>query len=92
MYSDFKLLAQYNTWMNTRLYTCAEQLSEEQLKEDRGAFFQSIFATFNHIVVGDLTCCAVSPSIPQATKACRNWSHFQYQQLLPPSLLKTGRS
>ncbi|QUS55335.1 DinB family protein [Pseudovibrio brasiliensis] len=55
MYSDFKLLAQYNTWMNTRLYTCAEQLSDEQLKEDRGAFFQSIFATFNHIVVGDLT-------------------------------------
>ncbi|GHB38276.1 hypothetical protein GCM10007094_29570 [Pseudovibrio japonicus] len=54
MYSDFKLLAQYNTWMNVRLYKCAEQLSDQQLKEDRGAFFKSIFATFNHLVVGDL--------------------------------------
>lgn len=54
MYSDFKLLAQYNTWMNARLYNCAEQLSDHQRKEDRGAFFKSVFATFNHIVVGDL--------------------------------------
>ncbi|WP_244276706.1 DinB family protein [Pseudovibrio sp. WM33] len=54
MYSDFKLLAQYNTWMNARLYECAEQLSDAQLKENRGAFFKSVFATFNHIVVGDL--------------------------------------
>ena len=54
MYSDFKLLAKYNTWMNARLYQCAEQLSNEQLREDRGAFFKSVFATFNHIMVADL--------------------------------------
>ncbi|KZL20719.1 DinB family protein [Pseudovibrio axinellae] len=54
MYSDFKLLAQYNTWVNARLYECAEQLDDKQLKEDRGAFFRSVLATFNHIMVADL--------------------------------------
>ncbi len=54
MYSDFKLLARYNSWVNIRLYECAEQLSDEQRREDRGAFFKSVFATLNHIAVGDL--------------------------------------
>ncbi|SDR31699.1 DinB family protein [Pseudovibrio sp. Tun.PSC04-5.I4] len=54
MSSEFKLLAQYNTWMNARLYECAGQLSDKQRQEDRGAFFKSVFATLNHIMVGDL--------------------------------------
>jgi uncharacterized damage-inducible protein DinB len=49
-----QLMAHYNQWMNQKLYQAAAQLSEEELMHDRGAFFKSIFATLNHIVVGDL--------------------------------------
>lgn len=47
------LLAEYNQWMNQKLYACAAQLSEEQLKADKGAFFGSLFGTLNHIAVAD---------------------------------------
>ncbi|WXL26551.1 DinB family protein [Ectopseudomonas mendocina] len=48
-----KLLAEYNQWMNQKLYTSASQLSEEQLKADQGAFFGSLFGTLNHLAVAD---------------------------------------
>jgi uncharacterized damage-inducible protein DinB len=49
----FGLLAQYNGWMNDKLYAAAAQLSPEQLLEDKGAFFGSLLGTLNHIVAGD---------------------------------------
>jgi uncharacterized damage-inducible protein DinB len=39
--------------MNERLYTLCATLSEAELKRDRGAFFQSIHSTLNHILWGD---------------------------------------
>jgi uncharacterized damage-inducible protein DinB len=48
------LMAQYNDWMNRRLYEAAGKLSNDQVFEDRGAFFGSLFNTLNHIVVADL--------------------------------------
>ncbi|MDO6686497.1 MULTISPECIES: DinB family protein [unclassified Agarivorans] len=53
MKQSFELMAQYNQMMNRQLYHCAAQLSDEQLKQDRQAFFGSIFGTLNHILVGD---------------------------------------
>ncbi|MPW29902.1 damage-inducible protein DinB [Agarivorans sp. B2Z047] len=53
MSTAFALMAQYNQVMNRQLYACAAQLNEQQLKQDRKAFFGSIFATLNHILVGD---------------------------------------
>ncbi|MBL8524439.1 MAG: DinB family protein [Betaproteobacteria bacterium] len=47
-------MAEYNRWMNLRLYEAAAKLSEAQLFEDRGAFFGSLFDTLNHIAVADL--------------------------------------
>jgi uncharacterized damage-inducible protein DinB len=47
------LLAQYNTWMNAKLYEAAAVLSPQALNEDRGAFFGSLMGTLNHIVAGD---------------------------------------
>lgn len=47
------LMAEYNRWMNTRLYDAAARLTEPQLFEDRGAFFGSLFDTLNHIAVAD---------------------------------------
>lgn len=47
------LLARYNRWMNGKIYTASEQLSDTERKADRGAFFKSIHSTLNHLVWGD---------------------------------------
>ena len=49
----FTLLAEYNGWMNAKLYAAAARLTPAVLNADRGAFFHSILGTLNHIVVGD---------------------------------------
>ncbi|RUO38591.1 damage-inducible protein DinB [Aliidiomarina shirensis] len=48
-----RLMAEYNQWMNVKLYKACSQLSHEQLTEDRGAFFVSILGTLNHLAVAD---------------------------------------
>ena len=52
--NEFKLFADYNQLMNQRFYDASAQLNEQQLRDDRGAFFGSVLATLNHIVVGDV--------------------------------------
>lgn len=47
------LMAEYNVWMNTKIYETASKLSAEELSENRGAFFGSIMGTLNHIAVAD---------------------------------------
>ena len=48
------LMAQYNEWMNARLYALCATLPEVELRKERGAFFQSIYLTLNHIAYADL--------------------------------------
>lgn len=47
------LMADYNQWMNQKVYEAVGTLSPEKLHEDKGAFFGSIFASLNHICVAD---------------------------------------
>lgn len=54
MKTQLKLHAEYNQLMNQRLYSSVAQLSDKEIKEDKGAFFKSIFGTLNHILVGDI--------------------------------------
>ena len=66
------LMAQYNAWMNTKLYEAAATLAPEALSAERGAFFGSILGTLNHIVVGDtlwLKRFATHPAQPAALEA-----------------------
>ena len=46
-------MAQYNRWMNERLYELCSALSDEERKRDCGAFFKSIHGTLNHLLLGD---------------------------------------
>lgn len=48
-----RLMARYNTWQNNSLVTAANELTNAERRRDRGAFFQSIAATFNHIYWAD---------------------------------------
>ena len=47
------LMAQYNQWMNAKVYRAALGLPEAELVADRQAFFGSLLGTLNHLVVGD---------------------------------------
>jgi len=47
-------MAEYNLWMNERLYELCASISDDERKQDKGAFFGSIHQTLNHILYGDL--------------------------------------
>lgn len=47
------LMAEYNEWMNAKLYEAAINLPIEALNANRKAFFGSILGTLNHLVVAD---------------------------------------
>ena len=47
------LMAEYNRWMNERMYKAAATLDAEALSANKGAFFGSILGTLNHIAVAD---------------------------------------
>jgi uncharacterized damage-inducible protein DinB len=49
----WQLMADYNGWMNERLYTICASLTDDERKRDRGAFFKSIHSTLNHILWAD---------------------------------------
>ncbi|WP_299280855.1 DinB family protein [uncultured Tateyamaria sp.] len=46
-------MARYNAWQNRQLTTLLTDMTDAELREDRGAFFGSIMATLNHILWGD---------------------------------------
>jgi uncharacterized damage-inducible protein DinB len=48
-----KHFARYNRWQNQTIYAACEKLTDETRKRNMGAFFKSIHATLNHILVGD---------------------------------------
>ncbi|MGL5836721.1 MAG: DinB family protein [Waterburya sp.] len=52
--SSLQLMSQYNQWMNRKLYQAAQQLGNEKIQQDQGAFFSSILGTLNHIYVADI--------------------------------------
>ncbi len=66
---QFRLLARYNTWMNSRLYDAAATLPAEAVTENRGAFFGSILGTLEHLVVADTLWLKRFAAHPAATEA-----------------------
>ena len=55
-----RIMARYSRWMNERLYECCARLTEEQRKEDVGAFFKSIHGTLNHLLLADVNSIGLS--------------------------------
>lgn len=50
-----RTMARYNRWMNEKIYAACERLTDEERKENRGAFFRSIHSTLTHLIWGDYT-------------------------------------
>ena len=49
----YRLMAEYNRWMNQKLYSVCADIPDEKRKADLGAFFRSIHGTLNHILWAD---------------------------------------
>ncbi|WP_022949155.1 DinB family protein [Methylohalobius crimeensis] len=49
----FHLQAEYNRWMNDRLYRVCSLISDAERKRDLGAYFRSIHGTLNHLLLVD---------------------------------------
>jgi uncharacterized damage-inducible protein DinB len=60
-----QLMAEYNEWMNGKLYELCATLPDEERKRDSGAFFRSIHGTLNHILWGDRAWLARFEARPQ---------------------------
>lgn len=76
--ADFELMARYNQWMNARLFAVAAQLDEAQWHADRGAFFGSIAATLEHILVADTLW------LKRFAAALSHLASLDYVRALPP--------
>lgn len=50
---NFRFQARYNRWINQRLYSACEVLTDAQRKSDQQAFFKSIHHTLTHLVLAD---------------------------------------
>ncbi len=61
-----QLMAEYNRWMNQKVFHACASLSEEELRRDCGAFFKSIYMTLNHIAYADLAFLARFTQEPRA--------------------------
>ena len=48
-----QMMAQYNQWQNNNLYKAAATLDDHIRKQESGAWFGSIHATFNHVIWAD---------------------------------------
>jgi uncharacterized damage-inducible protein DinB len=51
--TQFRTMAQYNTWMNRSIYDTCGALSDEERTRDVHAFFGSIHRTLNHLLLTD---------------------------------------
>jgi uncharacterized damage-inducible protein DinB len=53
MLDHYCMFADYNRWANRLLYQAVSRLSDEQYRENKGAFFGSLHATLNHLLAAD---------------------------------------
>ena len=51
--TNFQLLANFNIWVNTKIFSACKELDDAEYKKDRRAFFSSIHGTLNHLLVVD---------------------------------------
>lgn len=49
----YTVMADYNQWMNQKLYAICAEIPDSQRKKDYGAFFKSVHGTLNHLLFGD---------------------------------------
>ena len=96
MLDHLRLMARYNAWQNGSLMTAADGLSDAARWQERGAFFGSIGATFNHLLWDDALWLArfagdARPelSVPVSLAEPRDWEAFKVQRKVQDSAILT---
>jgi uncharacterized damage-inducible protein DinB len=74
-------MAQYNLWMNDKVYEAAATLSDEQRKANRQAFFKSIHGTLNHLLLGDRSWMQRLHGQPVTMTSARDELHSDFDAL-----------
>ena len=76
-----RTMARYNAWQNRQLTEGLSNMSDADLRKDRGAFFGSIMATLNHILWADtMWMNRFSPSVPAPAEGT---VHTDYMPTFP---------
>ena len=78
---DLSTAAEYNAWANIRIYNALKNLSDDQRKEDRRAFFRSIHNTMNHILLADLIYRERLEKKPTTYKTLNEVLHTDFDEL-----------
>jgi len=53
MHAPYAALAEYNRWMNEKVFAAAAELTAEERDRDLGAFFGSLSGTLGHVLLAD---------------------------------------
>ncbi len=87
-------MARYNAWQNDNLYTAAASLTDEARRQNRGAFFNSIHATFCHLLWGDRMWLSrfagmPKPSVPgsESARMIEGWSELFAERRITDALI-----
>jgi len=82
-----RTMADYNRWQNGNIYCAADELTDAQRREPRGAFFGSIHGTLNHLLWGDqiwMSRFADTPKpkggIPQSVALFEGWDDLKRER------------
>ena len=78
---EARVLAEYNAWMNGKLYAACAALPDEERKRDRGAFFHSIHGTLNHVLLADSIWMGRFAGPPFAFKGLDQELHASFDEL-----------
>lgn len=74
-------MAQYNQWMNQKLYAICAELSDSDRKQNRDAFFKSIHGTLNHLLYGDRAWMGRFTNEPFAVKVIGQELYEDFEEL-----------
>jgi uncharacterized damage-inducible protein DinB len=74
-------MARYNRWMNEKLYACCARLTDEQRKQDVGAFFKSIHGTLNHLLLADRIWMGRFTGVPFAARSLDQELYADFAEL-----------
>ncbi|MGH8482208.1 MAG: DinB family protein [Nevskiaceae bacterium] len=76
-----RTMADYNRWMNERLYESCAALPDEQRKRDLGAFFKSVHGTLNHLLLADRVWMGRFTAVPFQVRSLAQELYADYGEL-----------
>jgi uncharacterized damage-inducible protein DinB len=79
--NTFPTLAGFNKWANGRIYDCVAELPDAAYRQDRKAFFGSIHATLNHLLLVDQLWTGRIKETPVDINGLTDILHDDFQEL-----------